>query len=126
MGHSIWEEVTAVDDEMYHLEIGKADREAFALCLALGTLEAMRNGDWPLEAGIWTLGRPVFWESLTGVDNKVVEVFQSADELSALAKLAGYPAAEEALDHMIAVVRARLSSLTEKSWYARWSDESET
>ncbi len=111
-----------MDDEMYQLEVAKADREAFVLCLALGTLEAMRRGDWPLVAGIWTLGRPVFWEALVEVDEKVVEVFQSADELSALAELVGYPAAEKELDRMIAVIRARLSSLPEKSWYARWSD----
>lgn len=114
--------MSVMEDDMYHLEVGKADREAFVLCLALGTLETMRRGDWPLDAGIWTLGRPVFWESLVDVDDKVVEVFQSADELSALAKLVGGPAAEEALDHMIAVVKARLSSLPEKSWYARWSN----
>lgn len=115
-----------MDDAMYQLEVGKSDREAFALCLALGTLEAMRRGDWPLVAGIWTLGRPIFWEALVEVDKDVVAVFQSSDELSALAKLAGYPAAEEELDRMIAVVRKRLSALPEKSWYARWSDGSGT
>lgn len=114
-----------MDDEIF-LAVGKADREAFVLCLTLGTLEAMRRGEWPLEAGIWTLGRPVFWESLAEVDEQVVEVLQSADELSALAEVVGHPAAEEALDHMIAVIRARLSSLPEKSWYARWPAEFRT
>jgi hypothetical protein len=82
-----------MDDEVYHLEIAKADREAFALCLALGTLTAMRAGIWPLEAGIWTLGRPIFWESLTEMDDTILAVFQSADELNVLAEIAGYPAA---------------------------------
>ena len=111
-----------MDDDMYQLEVGKSDREAFVLCLALGTLEAMRRGYWPLTAGIWTLGRRIFWEALVDIDDEVLAVFQSADEMSALAKLAGYPAAEAELDHMIAVIRARLSVLPEKSWYARWSD----
>ncbi len=115
-----------MDDEMCCLKVGKADREAFTLCLTLGTLEAMRRGDWPLNAGIWTLGRPVFWEALVEVDKKVLAVFQTTDELSALAKLAGYPAAEEELDRMIAVIRERLSSLPEKSWYAGWCDDAET
>ena len=114
-----------MDDEVYCLEVGKADREAFALCLALGTLEAMRSGIWPLKAGIWTLGRPGFWEPMTEIDDKALVVFQSADELQALAKLAGPLAAEAALDRMIAAVRSRLSALPEKSWYALWSERSE-
>ena len=112
-----------MDDKTYLLKIN--DREALVLCLALGTLEAMRGGNWPLDAGIWTLGRPIFWESLTDVDTAVVKVLQSADELSALAELCGYSAAEAELDRMIAIVRARLSALPEKSWYARWSDRVE-
>ena len=111
---------------MYQLEVGRSNREAFVLCLALGTLEAVRRGDWPFEAGIWTLGHPIFWETLVEVDKNVVVVFQSADELSALAELAGYPAAEKELDRIIAVVRKRLTALPEKSWYARWSDRSGT
>jgi hypothetical protein len=50
-------------------------------------------------------------------------VFQSADELSALAELCGQSVTEKALDRMIAIVRSRLSALPEKSWYARWLDE---
>ena len=111
-----------MDDEIDRLEVAHSGREAFVLCLTLGTLEAMRGRTWPLEAGIWTLGRPGFWESLAEVDDAVVEVIQSADELDALAGLAGYPAAEAALDRMIAVVRARLSALPDKSWHALWSD----
>ena len=41
-----------MDDGTHLLEVAAADREAFVLCLALGTLEAMRGGSWPLEAGI--------------------------------------------------------------------------
>ncbi len=113
-------------DETYRLEVPRADREALVLCLTLGTLEAMRGGSWSLEAGIWTLVRPVFWESLAEVDAEVVKVLQSADDLDALVHLGGYPAAEAALDRMIAVVRSRLSALSGKFWYARWADEPET
>ena len=108
-------------DETHNLEVAQADREAFVLCLALGTLEAMRSGAWPLEAGIWSLGRPAFWQPLVASGSEAVKVLQEADELSALQKLAGRPAAEAALDRMISAVRSRLSALPEKSWYARWS-----
>lgn len=51
-------------EESHTLLVAASDREAFALCLALGTLEAVRSGDWPTEAGIWTIARPVFREPL--------------------------------------------------------------
>ena len=38
-----------MDDETHLLEVAAADREAFVLCLALGTLEAMRR--WVLASG---------------------------------------------------------------------------
>ena len=109
-------------DKTYCLTVAQEDREAFVLCLALGTLEAMRGRAWPLEAGIWTLGRPAFWEPLAEVDDAILKVFQTADELQALAMLVDDSAAGAQLDRMIAVVRARLAALPEKSWYARWSD----
>lgn len=115
----------ADDDKTYLLEIGNGDREAFVLCLALGTLEAMRGGLWPLTAGIWTLARPIFWEPLAEIDAKAVEVLQTADELSAIAKVVGQPAADAELDRMIGVVRARLAALPEKTWYAQWPDEAD-
>jgi len=114
-----------MDDKMYCLEVAQSDREALVLCLTLGTLEAMRGRAWPLQAGIWTVGRPIFWQPLAEVDEQIIKVLQSADELSALAALCGDLAAEEALDRMIAVVRLRLSVLPEKSWYAGWSCETE-
>jgi hypothetical protein len=110
--------------EKYHdLKVASADREAFALCLALGTLEAMRSGAWPLDAGIGTLARPVFYEPLeaTNIPDEVLAVFRGADELSALASLAGRATAERKLDEWIAVLKSRLSTLPDRSWYARWS-----
>jgi hypothetical protein len=66
-GEAIYQQV----NEAYCLGIAQADQEAFVLCLALGTLEAMRREDWPLDAGIWTLARPIFWQPLTEVDDAV-------------------------------------------------------
>jgi hypothetical protein len=84
----------------------------------------MRDGAWPLEAGIWTLGRPQFWQPLVETGSQVCDTFKTADELTAIAKLRGLPAAEAALDEMIAAVRSQLSALPEKSWWARWSNGS--
>ena len=120
------EAAQSMDAETYLLEVAAGDREAFVLCLALGTLEAMRGGSWPLEAGIWTLSRPVFLQPVSsgGVAAEVVAELETADELEALARLSGRPAADARLDQIIAAVRARLSALKEPSWYARWSKRS--
>jgi hypothetical protein len=111
------------DDSTHRFEVGKNDLEAFSLCLILGTLDAMRSGAWPTEAGIWTLGRPIFREPLAaaGIAKEVMEELEAADELHAIEGLCGRPAAEEALDRMIAVVRSRLAALPDRNWYAFWS-----
>jgi hypothetical protein len=44
------------------------EAEAFSLCLALGVIHSIRNGKLPAEAGIWTLGRPIFSEAIESMD----------------------------------------------------------
>ena len=84
----------------------------------------MRSGSRPLEAGIWSLSRPAFLQPVASgvVAAEVVAELEAADELEALASLAGRPAADARLDLMIAVIRSRLSALKERSWYACWSE----
>jgi hypothetical protein len=113
----------SIEADTYLLEVAAADREAFVLCLALGTLEAIRAGNWPLEAGVWTLGRPAFLHPLSSgaLEPAVLAELQAVDELQAMAGLVGHVAVEEKLNFIIAVVRSRLSVLKDRSWYARWS-----
>ena len=51
-------------ESLIRFEVPEADLDGFTTTLVLGTIEAMRSGSWPLEAGIWTLGRPAFREPL--------------------------------------------------------------
>lgn len=110
------------NEESVVLEINKPDCEAFSLCLALGTLEAMRSGVWPMEAGIWTLGRPVFWRPLKamGIPKSVLRVFRAADEIDAMELLGGRDAAEKWISEFIDILKTRLAELPDRSWYARW------
>jgi len=98
--------------------------EAFTGTLLLGTLEAMRAGQWPLDAGIWTLGRPKFRDPLerAGLPERLLQVLGEADELSALAELAGRPAADARLDQLIAGVRVQLESTACQFWNTRVLD----
>jgi hypothetical protein len=99
-------------------EVPAADLDAFLTTLLLGTLEAMRSGSWPLEAGIWTLGRPIFREPLerAGVHEELAAILREIDELSALEALRGRNAADARLDTMIATVRHHLASTAVNLW----------
>lgn len=109
-------------DETCRLEIAVADREALSLCLALGTLEAIRSGAWPAEAGIWTIARPCFWKSLEniGIPDDVLNVFRSADELDAIAKLIGAEDVDKTLIKWIGILHGRLAAMSQPSWHGRW------
>lgn len=114
-----------MDENESLLAVASSDQEALSLCLALGTLQAIRSGAWPVEAGIWTIARPVFRSPLESLDipDEVLKVFQHADELSALLELAGREAVDRKIDEWIAVLQARLASLPEQCWYAKWQAE---
>jgi hypothetical protein len=109
-------------EPVHKIEIGEADREAFALCLALGTLEAIRSNAWPVEAAIWTIARPCFVEPLqdSGIPEAVLNVLRNADELGAIQKLVGADELQKTLVEWISLLRARLAELPERSWHARW------
>jgi hypothetical protein len=110
----------ATPENLMHFDVPEADLDAFTTTLVLGTLEAIRSGLWPLEAGIWTLGRPIFREPLkrAGLRKELVAVLGEVDELSALADVRGRPAADARLDEMIATVRRCLPATAEQMWRA--------
>ena len=113
-------------DETHRLEVARSDREAFVLCLALGTLEGhawQGFGPWRLASGHWD-ARCSGTHSLTLMIQSL-RCFSPQMNWMHWPNLGGHTAAEAALDRMIDVIRARLSASPNKSWYARWSDETE-
>lgn len=71
--------------------------------LAIGMLEGMKDKSIPLETGIWSLARPIFWKALEDVDTidiRLIEWLSSMDELDALQNLDGdaYKIIDELLD----------------------------
>ena len=99
--------------------------EPFVLCLALGTLEAMKSAVWSSEAGIWTIGRPVFLEKLEElkVSEETLNVLVQFDELNALEKFGGREDFERELLKIERVIKKRLADFSENFWYARWTHE---
>lgn len=109
-------------DTFHKLQVSDADREAFVLCVVLGTLEAIRAGDWHPDAAIWTFGRPAFKSFLAdaSLPANVKAVFEVADELGAIREISGTEEYERCLANCIETVRARLRELPSQSWEARW------
>ncbi|MBS1793698.1 MAG: hypothetical protein JSS81_07585 [Acidobacteria bacterium] len=97
--------------------------EPFVLCLALGTLEAMKAGIWPPDAGIWTVGRPNFLDELEKlrVSEETMNVLAQFDELSALEKLVESDAFEEEVRKIEHAIKRRLADFSDVYWNARWA-----
>lgn len=93
-----------MNDPVFRFEVSSVHLDGFLGALVLGTLEAMRAGLWPLDAGIWSLGRPVFRAPLerAEISEPIATALREAGELSALATLAGQGAADARLDGLIA------------------------
>ena len=98
--------------------------EPFVLCLALGTLEAIKADIWSSEAGIWTIGRPNFLNEVEkmNVSEETLNVLVQFDELNALKEID-----REAFEREILKIEQNIKQLLKKFstdyWYAKWSDE---
>jgi len=105
------------------------DAEAFSLCLALGVIHAVRNGKLPTNAGIWTLGLPVFSSEIQSLDlpENLKAIFSGADEWSMIQKRLGQEYLNEVLDESIELIESHLSRLQDASapWWAKWEGKSE-
>lgn len=97
--------------------------EPFVLCLALGTLEAMKSGTWSAEAGIWTIGRPDFLEKLEelNVSEETINALVQFDELSALKNLVDEDEFNHELTKIEHNIKKRLEDFAGEFWNARWS-----
>jgi len=109
----------------HNLRVSKEGLEAFAICLVLGTLEAIRSKAWSPDAGAWTIGRPRFKGLLENADfpEDVMAVIEQADELSAIRDLSGMEAYSQCLDQSITVLTKRLKELAGQYWYADWTNQ---
>ena len=107
------------------LFVGSDTFEPFVLCLALGTLEAMKAGVWSPEAGIWTIGRPDFLEKLDElkVSEETVNLLVQFDELSALEKLVDRDEFSRELLKIERRILERLEPFAGTFWNARWAHE---
>jgi hypothetical protein len=99
--------------------------EPFVLCLALGTLEAMKSAVWSSEAGVWTIGRPDFLQKLEelNVSEETIDLLVQFDELNALEKFSGREDFDRELEKIERRIKERLADFSGGFWNARWAHE---
>jgi hypothetical protein len=104
------------------LLVGKDQLDAFVICLAIGTLQAIKSKTIPASAGIWTLDPPRFWKPLAEhalVSQDVLEVLQTCDELSAIQEL--IPNQFEAtIIELLDKLTAELKGIDDPVWRIEW------
>jgi len=108
--------------------IADEDLPAFVTYLALGTFEAIRAGTVPATVGIWTLGRPIFWEPLEDgrlMPPEVLEVLKLADELSALREVAPKEF-DVRLTKIISQLHGALARMPSSTWRMEWTRRGES
>lgn len=95
--------------------------EPFVLCLALGTLEAIKCEIWSSEAGIWTIGRPNFLDELEkmNISEEIMNILVQFDELDALSRL-DKEAFEREVLKIEEIIKQYLKKFSTDFWSAKW------
>ena len=91
----------------------------FFTFLADGLLTAIQKGVVPVETGIWTLGRPKFWEVLENypaISPALIEILQQVDEGDAL-NLLNPVAFEKLVARQINILEAELEKSGTPAWW---------
>lgn len=110
------------------LRIPEDDLPCFLAYLGIGTLYAIRRRTVPPQTGIWTLARPNVWEFLLSRPNipkRIIEVFQTADELSGIQTLLPDQFDGE-VKKLIERLEAELNKLKDPTWQIEWDTPSES
>ncbi len=107
------------------LRIPEEQFPSFLAYLGIGTLYAIRSGTVPPKTGIWTLARPKVWDFLLqrpNIPKSIVEVFQTADELSGIQTL--LPDQFDAkVEKLIQRLQAELAKMKDPTWSIEWDTE---
>ncbi len=111
-----------LDEAAAKLLVPVSDVDTFLACLGIGTLEAIRSGAMPVEAGIWSLGVPGLWEPPAErrlVSSEILDVLATADELAAIRE--GVPDRfAPLLSELIERLRREIARAEDPIWHAEW------
>ncbi len=108
--------------EAAKLLIPVSDLDTFLACLGIGTLEAIRSGAMPVEAGIWSLGVPELLEPLAErrlVSAEILDVLGTADELAAIRENDS-ERFHSLLSELIGRLQNGIARAEDPIWHAAW------
>jgi hypothetical protein len=111
-------------EKYLQLDVSSHTIEPFVLCLALGTVEAIKSEVWNSEAGIWTIRRPIFFEKLKsfGIPQTIIDKLGIFDELSAIEQACNKDDFINVIESIESIIKTRLKDFNDIFWYAKWSE----
>lgn len=114
-----------MSEKYEQLSVSVETFEPFVLCLALGTIEAIKAKVWAAEAGIWTLGRPNFLDKLEEmkISEDTINILVQFDELNTLEKMVEKDVFENEIVKIEEAIKKRLADFSATYWNAKWLSE---
>lgn len=90
------------------LETNIANGEFYISSLAIGILEGMKSGTVPFEEGIWSLGRPVFWnrfDNTNWLSDDLLDCIKTFDEIDAMKSTSSREFALKMIEELLTKLR---------------------
>lgn len=90
------------------LETNIANSEFYISALAIGILEGMKSGTVPFEEGIWSLGRPIFWNSFddtNSLSDNLLNCLKTFDEIDVIKSISSQESALKLIDKLLSGLR---------------------
>ena len=94
--------------KMLKLETNLTNGEFYISSLTIGILEGMKSGTVPFEEGIWSLGRPVFWNNLdntNSLSNELLNCIKTFDEINAINSASSHESALKVIEELLTKLR---------------------
>nr|WP_317200466.1 hypothetical protein [uncultured Psychrobacter sp.] len=86
------------------LETKLTNGEFYISSLAIGILEGMKSGTVPFKEGIWSLGRPAFWNSFdnaNSLSDDLLNCIKTFDEIDAIKSASSQESALKVIEKLL-------------------------
>ncbi|MBH0063697.1 hypothetical protein [Psychrobacter sp. SZ93C1] len=101
------EDVEASMTKILKLETNIASSEFYISSLAIGILEGMKSGTVSFEEGIWSLGRPAFWNSFDKTNflsDELLNCVKNFDEIDAMETISNKESALKTINELLSIL----------------------
>ncbi len=94
--------------KMLKLKTNLNNSEFYISSLAIGILEGMKSGTVPFEVGIWSLGRPVFWnnfDNTNSLSDDLLNCIKTFDEIDSIKSASSHRSALKMIEELLTSLR---------------------